>query len=79
METKVANEIIEKAKTKNDGIYSHKGYKYIVIDNQFKAFCDFKTIYLFRGFTIKIKNVDEIYNVNKELQKLLQILKQKKY
>lgn len=72
MKIQTIYEIDEKAKTKKDGIYSYKGFKYIVVNSRFKAYCDFKTVYeIFAGLTVKIGEIDEIYNVTKELNKLL--------
>jgi len=36
-----ANLIIDKAKTKKNGVYSFRGYMYVVKDNSFVGFSDY--------------------------------------
>lgn len=72
MNNKTANEIIEKSKIKKDGVYSHKGIKFIVVGGRFKAWCKYKEVYeKFGSFFVKIGMIDEIYNRDKELRRLL--------
>lgn len=72
MKVNIANEIIEKAKSKKDGVYSYKGSKYIVVGGKFKAYCSYKEVFeKAGGFFVKIGTIDEIYNRDKELKRLL--------
>lgn len=40
MEVSIMNILKEKAKTRKDGIYSYKGYMWVVRNNKFVAFAD---------------------------------------
>lgn len=62
--------IREKAKTRKNGIYSHKSFSYIVIDNHLAGYCDyFGNIYeLTSGFNVskgKAKDRFEAKNILK--------------
>jgi|GEM_PF-2943066 len=73
MKQDILNEIIERAKTKKDGIYSFKGFKYAVKDNRFVLFADyFGNLYQRAGnFNASIGKVEKRYNIIKELKRLL--------
>ena len=68
----LANKIIEKAKTKNDGVYSIGGFTYAVKNNRFVLFSDhFGNIYQIAGnFNTSIGKVDRS-DIRKELNRLL--------
>jgi len=71
------NFLHEKAKSKNDGIYSFRGYLYVVKDNNFIAFANyFGECYQRMGsFNVKIGKVEK-YD---RKQKLKEWLKAQKY
>jgi len=73
MKIEITNQIIEKAKTKKDGVYSFKGFKYAVKDNNFVLFADyFGNLYQRAGnFNASLGKVKEKYNKTKELKRLL--------
>ena len=76
MKIEIANLIIEKAKTKDDGVYSFKGFKYAVKDNHFVLFADYFGIIHQRAgnFNAVIGKIEERYNIVKELKRLLKVL-----
>ena len=64
------NKLIEKAKTRKDGVYSHSPYLYVVKDHKFIAYSDFhgnvfRALY---GFTTQIGKVDRHDRRNKLLE-----------
>ena len=62
--------MIDRAKTKNDGIYSHLGIKYVVKNNRLRFLYQCDTIYQFEsGFLITIGKSK--YDSNKKLKELL--------
>lgn len=68
----IANEIVEKAKSKKDGVYSHKRYVYAVKRNCFVALADrMGNVYQRYGSFITEIGKVETYNRSKELKKLL--------
>jgi hypothetical protein len=72
MNIEIEKEIIEKAKIKNDGVYSHKKYKYVVVNHRFRAWCKYKEVYeCFGAFNVRIGEISETYNRDKELKILL--------
>jgi hypothetical protein len=56
MKIEVYNKIIDLALTRRNGIYSYKGYKYIVIGRGFRGFVDSmgKTFQVAFGFTVEV-------------------------
>lgn len=65
MKPEVINEIIEKSKTKNDGIYSHKGIDYRVSSNIVKFLSDGWKIYeLCYGFLVEIYDQKGFHRTN---------------
>ena len=75
MKIEIGNEIIEKSKTKKDGVYSYKGFKYAVKDNKFVLFADyFGNISQTAGnFNVSLGKVER-YESIKELKRLLKNL-----
>jgi len=65
------NKIIEKAKTRKDGIYVFKGYDYVVKNNNFVGYSDhFGNIFQIQySFHVTIGKI-ESYNRKLELKRL---------
>jgi len=67
--------IRDKAKLKNDGVYSLSGHKYAVKEGHVVFISDYKKIYQYsQGFLVSIGKV-EIYDVVKKLKGLLEEMK----
>lgn len=65
MNPEIINEIIEKSKTKKDGIYSHKGIDYRVSSNRVKFLSDGWKIYqLCYGFVSVVYDPKEYNRMN---------------
>jgi hypothetical protein len=63
------NTIIEKAKTKKDGVYSHNGTAYLVINNHIRAFTSYPNVYeLVYGFSVNIGTYKECWDDKKTLK-----------
>jgi len=79
MENKTHNELIEKAKVKKDGIYSHKGILYAVKNNKFVLYSDiYGDVYMIQGvFRTRVSKGNETFynNRHKKLQCFLNTLK----
>lgn len=77
MELSILNEIMEKAKTRKDGVYSYRGHFYVVKNKQFIAYADpFGNCFSYLGgiFAIELGKVDR-YDRKKELMKWLALKK----
>lgn len=66
------NALIERASTKKDGVYSYKGYLYVVKNNNMVAFADhFGDCYSCQGvFNVKIGHCEK-YDRKKKLLEYL--------
>jgi len=66
------NLLIDKAKTRKDGVYSYQQYLYVVNDNGLIAFSDYhgNCYSCYGAFNVSIGKVER-YNRRKELGKLL--------
>lgn len=60
MNIRLTKDLIEKAKTRKDGVYSFKGYLWVVKDGQFVAFADYYGNCFMRAgsFNISVGTVD---------------------
>lgn len=71
--TELQNKMIQKAKTKSDGVYSMSPYKYLVRDGRLVAFCHtvYKEIYSFHGIgNMSRGKVEYAMDIPKELKKI---------
>ena len=67
-------EMIDKAKNKKNGIYSHKGHKYVVANNDVKYVSEGKDIFQLLGsFTVRIGIVEK-YMMQDSLKSLLKVV-----
>lgn len=75
MKIDVHNVLIDKAKTRKDGVYSYQGFLYVVKNNSFVAYADyFGTISSIHGvFHFEIGKVER-YDRKKTLQEYLKKL-----
>lgn len=75
MKTKLFNEIVEKAKLKPNGVFSHKKTLYGVKDKRPVLFCDYfgKVLQNSYGFLADIGDMSKLYSYDrkKELARLL--------
>ena len=68
----IHNELIDKAKTKKDGIYSHKGYLYAVKNGQFLFYADYSGCIMgVKGYFHYGMGEVEIYERRNTLKKLI--------
>ena len=66
------HDICEKAKSRNDGVYSHKEYMYVVKNNHLLAFTDYScNVYQFFGAFNVIIGKCERYDRRKNLMNIL--------
>jgi len=81
MKIEETNLLVDKAKTKKDGIYSFKSFKYVVKNGRFILFSDyFGNIYQRVGnFNVFLGKVKERYEIIKELRKLQKEVSNKYY
>lgn len=67
------NEIVSRAKDKKDGIYSYKGYFYVVRGGLLRAYCDYSgQIYEYaHGFNVKLLKCADRFSGKKLLKAYL--------
>lgn len=69
------NKLVDKAKEKEDGVYSMKPYTYAVKDGKFLGFCDYRGyMYVSLGsFITNVGRVEYRFNQKKELKRYFEI------
>ena len=72
MKKELVDQIIEKAKIKEDGVYSHKGVNYLVKNKYLKFLAHWGTVYEFsHGFLVEIGSYRNSWEGKPILVKLL--------
>lgn len=70
------NTLIEKAKSRNDGVYSYKGYYWAAKNNRFVAFVSHygECFQVFGSFNVKIGECKESYLRKQKLKEHLKVM-----
>lgn len=75
MEISIHNNLIDKSKTRKDGVYQYKGYLYLVKNNNFIAYADyFGNLNTVHGVFHHTHGKCERYDRKKKLLEYLKII-----